>query len=168
MGTVLIGFPGETIASMMKGLAKLKTMDLDMFLVRIVTPLPGSELWDMCVKNGYFSGELMPFFQDAVIETPDFSREKITYLFYSYHKWLNFDFNRYYRAGKWKEAYDFFSHPIFSTSFLASYYLALCARKMGREDLFLEHRENYLRERKEETQGMPVYQRWAERELREI
>lgn len=168
MGTVLIGFPGETIASMMKGLAKLKTMDLDMFLVRIVTPLPGSELWDMCVKNGYFSGELMPFFQDAVIETPDFSREKITYLFYSYHKWLNFDFNRYYRAGKWKEAYDFFSHPIFSTSFVASYYLALCARKMGRDDLFLEHRENYLRERKEETQGMPVYQRWAERELREI
>lgn len=168
IGTAMIGFPGETVASMMKGLAKLKTMDLDVFVVWIVTPLPGSELWDICIKNGYSDGSLMSNFQDPAISTPDFSRELIQYLYHSYQKWLVFDNNRYFRAGKWKEAYEFFQNPLCRSSFMAEYYLAVCARKMGNEELFLKHRENYLRERKEETQGRPVYIKWADRELEKI
>ena len=168
IGTAMIGFPGETVASMMKGLAKLKAMDFDVFVVWIVTPLPGSGLWDICIKNGYSDGRLMSNFQDPAISTPDFSKELIQYLYHSYQKWLIFDNNRYFRAGKWKEAYEFFQNPLCRSSFMAEYYLAVCAKKLGNEELFLKHRENYLRERKEETEGRPVYIKWANREIEEI
>lgn len=164
-GTVLLGFPGETIRSMMKGLSRLKTMDIDVYIVWVVTPLPGSELWDMCIEKGYTSGELMSRYEDAAISTPDFSKELIQYLYYSYPKLLNFENNRYFRAGRWKEAYEFFQNPLCHSSFLVYYYLAKCAKNMGNDSLFRKHWEEYLMARKEETEGFPIYQKWAAKEL---
>ena len=50
-GMFLLGFPGETPEQVKKTVALAESLPLDNFYLIMVTPLPGSELYDYCVKN---------------------------------------------------------------------------------------------------------------------
>lgn len=51
----VIGFPGETIASMRKSMAFAQKLDVDRISIAIATPYPGTQLFEICKKNGYLS-----------------------------------------------------------------------------------------------------------------
>ncbi|MCZ6596180.1 MAG: radical SAM protein [Planctomycetota bacterium] len=73
---VIIGSPGETKADMEMGLYLLNQLDVDYRIASVVTPYPGSELFDECVEKGYIETplrfELLRMAQ-GMITTPEFS-----------------------------------------------------------------------------------------------
>jgi anaerobic magnesium-protoporphyrin IX monomethyl ester cyclase len=50
---VIIGFPGETLAQVHNTLRFARELKLDNLLPFIFNPLPGSQLWDVCIDQGY-------------------------------------------------------------------------------------------------------------------
>jgi len=50
----MIGFPGERRDSIEKTVKMARDLDVDDFYISIVTPMPGTPLYDECVKNGLF------------------------------------------------------------------------------------------------------------------
>ena len=76
-GWIIIGSPGETKVDMEKGLYLLNQLDIDYRLASVVTPYPGTALYDQCVEEGYVEQPLR--FErlrmaQGMITTPDFSR----------------------------------------------------------------------------------------------
>ena len=51
---LMIGFPGETRASIDRTVALAKSLDVDDFFLSIVAPLPGTPLWDECIRKDLF------------------------------------------------------------------------------------------------------------------
>ncbi len=53
---LIVGMPGETIEEMKKTFRFSRSLGIfDKQHISIATPYPGSELYDICLKNGYFS-----------------------------------------------------------------------------------------------------------------
>ncbi|WP_295102764.1 radical SAM protein [uncultured Candidatus Kuenenia sp.] len=50
----MIGFPGETRAQIQKTVDLAKSLDVDDFYISIVTPLPGTPIYDECLQKGLF------------------------------------------------------------------------------------------------------------------
>lgn len=50
----MIGFPGETRGQIQKTIDLAKSLDVDDFYISIVTPMPGTPLYDECVEKGLF------------------------------------------------------------------------------------------------------------------
>ncbi len=73
---VIIGSPGETKEDMEKGLYLLNQLDVDYRIASVVTPYPGSELFDECREKGYvdlpLEFERLRMAQ-GMITTPEFS-----------------------------------------------------------------------------------------------
>jgi len=94
-GFYVIGFPGETIGNIREtielALALLRTCDVfpDML---VATPLYGTELYEICVRDGLIDGALSSeelatatqVFGNPLIETPEFTKEDIKLLLKSY------------------------------------------------------------------------------------
>ncbi|MDI9598227.1 MAG: radical SAM protein [Acidobacteriota bacterium] len=85
----VIGFPGETLAEMRQttSLALNLKRDLDIEpILMIATPLPGTDLYKTCLREGYIRGELTPRELSActqadgepLIATSDFSRDDVS------------------------------------------------------------------------------------------
>ena len=53
----IIGFPGETKAQIMDTIKFARELRLDMNAIFIYNPLPGSELFEECLKRGYITEE---------------------------------------------------------------------------------------------------------------
>ena len=49
---LMIGFPGETRESINRTVELAKSLDVDDFFLSIVSPLPGTPLWDECIEKG--------------------------------------------------------------------------------------------------------------------
>lgn len=49
---LMIGFPGETRESIDRTVELAKSLDVDDFFLSIVSPLPGTPLWDECIEKG--------------------------------------------------------------------------------------------------------------------
>jgi len=71
--TFVLGFPGETKEDIQKSFEFARKVDFDSVSYFIVAPLPGSELYDMCINMGYI--DEMPF------EKLDFKTAKIDNIF---------------------------------------------------------------------------------------
>jgi len=52
-GFFIIGFPGETKEQIQKTLDFSRKLDLDRISCFIANPLPGTELYEICLKKGY-------------------------------------------------------------------------------------------------------------------
>lgn len=52
-GTFLLGLPGETLKTIDKTMKFARDLDLDTIQVTIATPLPGTEFYEYCKKEGY-------------------------------------------------------------------------------------------------------------------
>jgi len=77
--TFVLGFPGEKKEDIQKSFDFAKKVDFDSVSYFIVAPLPGSELYDMCINMGYINE--MPFekldFKTARIDNPNLNPEEI-------------------------------------------------------------------------------------------
>jgi len=78
-GFFMIGFPGETKEEIMQTLEYAKNLDVHFASLSIVTPYPGTELYDMAAKGGYIKDRNYSqyFFDRASIESPEFTRQEL-------------------------------------------------------------------------------------------
>lgn len=79
----MIGFPGETRAQIDKTVAMAKSLGVMDFHLSIVTPLPGTPLWDQCVKEDLFlDGRTINDinFGQAGIKLPDTTPEELEHI----------------------------------------------------------------------------------------
>jgi anaerobic magnesium-protoporphyrin IX monomethyl ester cyclase len=77
--TFVLGIPGETKDDIKKTFRFASDCDFDSASFFIVSPLPGSELYDNCLKKGYLadtSFEKMDF-KSAKIHNPNFPQDKL-------------------------------------------------------------------------------------------
>jgi anaerobic magnesium-protoporphyrin IX monomethyl ester cyclase len=78
-GFFMIGFPGETREEIMQTLWYARNLDVHFASLSIVTPYPGTELYDMAVRGGYIKERDYGryFFDRASIESPEFTRQEL-------------------------------------------------------------------------------------------
>lgn len=78
-GFFMIGFPGETKEEIGRTIEYAKNLDIHFASFSIVTPYPGTELYDMAARGGYIKDRdySQYFFAMASIETPEFTREEL-------------------------------------------------------------------------------------------
>jgi anaerobic magnesium-protoporphyrin IX monomethyl ester cyclase len=55
IGFMMLGFPGETIPEIQESIRWASRSKLDYTFFSIAAPYPGTELYDLAVRNGYFS-----------------------------------------------------------------------------------------------------------------
>jgi len=70
-GTFVLGIPGETTKDIKESFKYAEDVDFDSVSFFIVAPLPGSELYDMCINMGYLD--------DTPFEKLDFKTAKINH-----------------------------------------------------------------------------------------
>ncbi len=134
---ILIGLPGETKKDIEDAIEFLKTIDANWFRVNVATPLPGSEMFEICRDKGYFTGDYKECnYKKAVVETDDFSREYIQEMAYRMNLILNFVNNSDYRLGNYKTAIDGFNNAIRAKSdhAIAHYYRGMAQIKIGDDE----------------------------------
>jgi len=144
--TILIGLPGETKQDIEDTRAFLKTLDATWFRINIATPLVGSEMLDICIKNNYLKGSYIGCdFKDAVIETEDFTTEYIKEKAYSLNLELNFVGNSDLRLGNYEKALKGFENTIRvkSDHAFAYYFAAKCYKMMNLDEKYLAYKAKY-------------------------
>ena len=60
-GFFMLGYPGETRAQIEKTCAYARSLNLSVTAFALVTPLPGTALWDSCIEEGQINGEEIDF-----------------------------------------------------------------------------------------------------------
>jgi len=143
---ILIGLPGETKQDIEKTRAFLKTIDATWFRIYIATPLPGSEMFDICIKNNYLKdGYIGCDYKDAVIETEDFTAEYIKEKAYSLNLELNFIENSDFRLGNYEKALRGFENTIRvrNDHAFAYYFAAKCCKVMNLDEKYLAYQTKY-------------------------
>lgn len=79
----MIGFPGETRKQIMRTVDLALNLDSDDFYISVVTPLPGTLLYDQCLKEGLFYEDFdinNLRYSVANIKLPDTNREELEIL----------------------------------------------------------------------------------------
>lgn len=78
-GFFMIGFPGEIKDEIMQTIEFAKNLDIHFASFSIVTPYPGTELYEIARERGYIKhtdyGRY--FFDRAAVETPEFTRQEL-------------------------------------------------------------------------------------------
>lgn len=77
-GFFMIGYPGETKATVLETIAFAKNLRLDWAFFFVTTPLPYTEMYDMALKKGYLQlGDFNPLtsLRESVIRSPEFTSE---------------------------------------------------------------------------------------------
>tara|TARA_Y100000034_G_scaffold104910_1_gene131803 strand:+ start:2104 stop:3645 length:1542 start_codon:yes stop_codon:yes gene_type:complete len=81
-GFFVMGMPGETIRNINETIEFIKQNDFDDILVSIASPYPGTELWDIAIKNNYIdhdpnsaSFEVKPKY--STISTKEFTAKQV-------------------------------------------------------------------------------------------
>ncbi len=76
----MLGIPGETKEEMNKTLEIARKLKLDWSCFNITTPLPGTELYEICKNNNYIEGDIDPTdieYTTARIRTEEFDEEYV-------------------------------------------------------------------------------------------
>jgi radical SAM superfamily enzyme YgiQ (UPF0313 family) len=144
--SILIGLPGETKQDIEDTRSFLKTINATWFRISMATPLPGSEMFDICIKNNYFKGDYITCdFKRAVVETEDFTAEYIQEKTYSLNLELNFVGNSDFRLGNYEIALKGFENTIRvkSDHAFAYYYAAKCCKMMNLNEKYLAYKVKY-------------------------
>lgn len=163
ISNILIGLPGETKAAIDEGIRYLATTDVNWFQCFVTAPLPGSRMWDICEKNGYFTepDPYMMDFKKCVIQTPDFDPEYIEHKVYQMNLYLNFVNNYDMRGGNYAEALKLFErilNTVIGTHAFAMYFAAKCCEKLGFAEKYQYHKANYYKM----LEKYPFWQKWRE------
>ncbi len=143
---ILIGLPGETKQDIEDTRAFLKTINVTWFRINVATPLVGSEMFDICIKNNYLKGSYLDCdFKKAVIKTEDFTPEYIEKKAYSLNLELNFVENSDFRLGNYERALKGFENTIKlrSDHAFAYYFAAKCCKKINLDEKYLAYKTKY-------------------------
>lgn len=155
----MIGLPGETKESIDKGLETLLELELDWFNMNIATPLPGSDLYQICLENEYFAKSTNVYsgdFSHCVIETPEFTPDYIENKAYEMNLLLNFVRNYNMRIGEYEKAMLLFErliHTVAPGHAFACYFAAKCALALGDDSKYTDYKEQY-------NQSISQYEYW--------
>ena len=144
---ILIGLPGETKQDIEDTREFLKTLYPSWFRIYIAVPLVGSEMYGICVKNGYLSGNhIGTNWKRSVIETPDFTTEFIREKVYSLNLELNFVRNSDFRLGDCEKALAAFEYVIRvkNDHAFAYYFAAKCCEMLKRDERYSYYKSKYL------------------------
>ena len=140
---ILIGLPGETKQDIEDTRSFLRTISPNWFRINIATPLVGSEMFEIAVKNNYLKEDYISGdFKKAVVETEDFTAEYIEEMSYVLNLELNFVENSDFRLGNYETALKGFENAIRAKNdhAVAYYYAARCYEKLGN----LEKAQQYM------------------------
>jgi len=121
-------------------------LDPSWFRIYTAAPLVGSEMYNICVKNGYLKGShIGTGWKKSVIETPQFTADYIQQKVYALNLELNFVLNSDLRFGRYEKALEAFQHVIRikSDHALAHYFAAQSCKGLGREEEFAHHATQY-------------------------
>jgi radical SAM superfamily enzyme YgiQ (UPF0313 family) len=95
----MIGLPGETYDDYLETVSVNRQCQPDMHYTGIFFPYPGTELYDMCVREGYI--KTLPNYRlersRAVVDYPQFSRHQIQKAF----TWFNYHVYKGYKPLWW-------------------------------------------------------------------
>lgn len=144
--SILIGLPGETKQDIDDALSFLKTLNATWFRISMATPLVGSEMLDICLKNNYIKGDYMSCdFKRAIIETGDFTAEYIQEKAYTMNLELNFVLNNEVKLGNYSTALRGFENTIEARDdhAFAYYFAAKCYKMMDQIGKYGEYKSKY-------------------------
>jgi radical SAM superfamily enzyme YgiQ (UPF0313 family) len=95
----MIGLPGETYVDYMETVSLNRQCQPDMHSTGIFYPYPGTEIYNMCIREGYI--KVLPNYHlerlQAVIDYPHFSRRQIQKAF----TWFNYHVYKGYKPLWW-------------------------------------------------------------------
>lgn len=115
-GFFIIGLPGETKEQISRTIEYAENAGLGWVGITIATPLPGSELYDKCVAEGYINPETINFnelkYGYAQVKTPEFTPEEIQKIAYEANLRINFFNNYNMRYGNYEEAITDFERVV--------------------------------------------------------
>lgn len=112
-GNILLGFPGETINDINKSIDKLRSLRLDWIHFGVLTPLPGSKIYDIALEKGYISGDVEDMnFCSGNLNTEDFTSAEIEKLVGQYNLDFNFINNVNIREKRWQRIIPEFEYVL--------------------------------------------------------
>lgn len=112
-GFFILGYPEESKESMAKTIEFAKGLGLDWALFFVATLLPGTEMLEMCKKNGYVNEKELDWetnFIHGNIITPQFTPEYVEKLREKANLDLNFRYNTNLMEEKWDRAIEDLSY----------------------------------------------------------
>jgi radical SAM superfamily enzyme YgiQ (UPF0313 family) len=164
ISNILVGLPGETKEAIDKGIENLLNLGCNWYSIFVATPLPGSEMFNICKDKGYLLDDVDIYrmdFKKCVIRTPDFSPEYIERKVYEINLNVNFVNNYDIRTGNYQTALALFERVInlvIDTHAFAYYYAAVCAGHLG----LVEKYDIYKSKYEEMTAKYAFWQEWAD------
>jgi radical SAM superfamily enzyme YgiQ (UPF0313 family) len=136
-GFFVIGMPGETHQHRIETVERIKEWELDWAGLNPATPVRGSVLYDMCIKNGWIKRQSISDVVDKkyIINAPELglTPEFIEYELDWMNKDVNFHHNRRVKIGDYKTAAACFQEVLkrYPGHSLARFYLDLCNNLLG-------------------------------------
>ncbi len=159
-GLFVIGFPGETLEDIQTTMEFIHSSGLNWVDIYIASPLPGSELYDICKSKGYLKREDPSScnFWSGNIETEHFHAAQMEEI--QVYNTVKKDFvnNLDMRQGNWERAlinFEYVIHAKHKNPF-AYYYGAKAAKELGRLEKAEEYYKEYwnIREQSEEWERL--------------
>lgn len=163
-GLFVIGFPGETMEDIQVTMDFIHNSDLNWIDIFIASPLPGSDLYDMCKAGGYLKNDDLGTcdFWSGNIETEFFEAKQIEQI--QVYNMIKKDFvdNLDMKNKNWKRALINFEYVINANhkNPFAYYYAAKAAGRLGLEDKADQYYNEYLQIRKNSVQWEELFQRF--------
>jgi radical SAM superfamily enzyme YgiQ (UPF0313 family) len=143
---ILIGLPGETKQDIEDTRIFLRSLDANWFRIVVATPLVGSEMYEICIKNNYLSDDGIGCdYKKAVVNTDDFTAEYIEKTAYLLNLEINFVGNSDFRLGNYKKALERFENTIKvkDDHAFAYYFTAKCCKILGLDDKYQLYKKKY-------------------------
>lgn len=134
-GMFVIGLPGETKEELEETVEFIKTVGLNWVDVFSASPIAGSELYEICKKNGYLDNEGAEKydFYTCCIKTDEFTPQDIEKIQLETVLYTDYVNNWDMIHGDYQTAFINFGHVMKSNpdNPFAFYYAGECAKKMG-------------------------------------
>jgi magnesium-protoporphyrin IX monomethyl ester (oxidative) cyclase len=135
-GFFILGYPRETKKQMQETVDFAANLGLDWALFFIATPIPGSELLEMCKKGNYLVNENLDYVKNffvSNIRTPEFTPEYVEKLREEANFNINFKNNINLRLGNYDKAISDFSEVVklYPRLDFAHFYLGVAYEKKG-------------------------------------
>ncbi|GFI16218.1 2-hydroxyethylphosphonate methyltransferase [Lachnospiraceae bacterium] len=163
-GLFVIGFPGETLDDIQMTMDFIHNSGLNWVDIFIASPLPGSELYDICRAGGYLKDTDLAVcdFWQGNIETENFGAGQIEEIqVYNTIK-KDFVYNLDMKNQNWERALANFEYVINANhkNPFAYYYGAKAAEKIGMMDKAHRYFEIYLDIRKNNKEWERIFQKF--------
>ncbi len=139
-GWFVSGLPGETDKHRDETVKFIKEVGLDWCAFGLARPVVGSELYKICIKNGYIKKNMNIYDIDSlnkfIIKTPGYTPEYVTKKTYLMNLDVNFVNNYRMRNGEYRVATDIFRELIkrYRNHVFAYYYLAKTLHALNKKD----------------------------------